>query len=315
MSRVGDATLPIEYDSHGHLISPFYGYWPTQYVCFIYVALFGLATLLHLGQAIRYRTWWLLPTAVLAGVGETIGWGGRLWSSYQPLVQNPFLIQIVCTIVSATPLVGALFISFGRLVVPAGEQYSRLSPRLYGRIFLTVDFIALVVQSAGGGLAATAESASGSKLGSNIMLAGIVFQLIFLVMFAVLAMEYFWRLWKDVPIRPARLQTTSSDSTQYESSPQGPMEKPLKQLAEAICLMTILLLIRAVYRTIELADGWDGKVIQTEIYFDIFDGAMITLAMYTLSLAHPGRLLRDAARLRAWGKIPPGFKQESSSVV
>ena len=62
------------------------------------------------------------------------------------------------------------------------------------------------------------------------------------------------------------------------------------------------------YRTIELIDGFDGKITQTQIYFsqsplplslrgdsphclDIFDGAMIVLAMYTLNLLHPGWLL------------------------
>ncbi len=48
---------------------------------------------LHLLQAVRYRAWWLLPTAVLAALGETLGWSGRLWSSYSPLNQTPFFIQ------------------------------------------------------------------------------------------------------------------------------------------------------------------------------------------------------------------------------
>ena len=39
--------------------------------------------------------WWLLPTAVLCGVGEVLGWSGRLWSAISPLADNPFLIQYV----------------------------------------------------------------------------------------------------------------------------------------------------------------------------------------------------------------------------
>ena len=50
-------------------------------------------TVLHLGQALRYRAWWLVFTAVLAGAGEMAGWGGRLWSTHQPLSQTPFIIQ------------------------------------------------------------------------------------------------------------------------------------------------------------------------------------------------------------------------------
>ena len=54
-----------------------------------------LFSVLHFGQSLRYRAWWLLPTAVLAGVGEVIGWGGRLWSNYAPLNNNAYLIQYV----------------------------------------------------------------------------------------------------------------------------------------------------------------------------------------------------------------------------
>ena len=43
--------------------------------------------------AVWYRMWWLIPTAVLAGMGEVIGWSGRLWSSLNLPLNTPFLIQ------------------------------------------------------------------------------------------------------------------------------------------------------------------------------------------------------------------------------
>jgi hypothetical protein len=48
---------------------------------------------IHLGQAIHYRMRWLLPTAVLAGVAEVLGWSARLWSSKNPPLSTPFTIQ------------------------------------------------------------------------------------------------------------------------------------------------------------------------------------------------------------------------------
>lgn len=90
-------------------LSP-YNYVPTEYVCAIFVALYGLSTgrlisiaianvmmihvpVIHLGQSTYYRMWWLLPTTVLAGVGEVLGWSARLWSSHNPLLHTPFLMQ------------------------------------------------------------------------------------------------------------------------------------------------------------------------------------------------------------------------------
>ncbi len=67
----------------------------------------------------------------------------------------------------------------------------------------------------------------------------------------------------------------------------------------------------AIYRLIELSDGWNGVVISTQWLFsesawaltvinvlgltrcapDVFDAAMVFLAMFILSLLHPGLLL------------------------
>jgi hypothetical protein len=48
---------------------------------------------LHMGQAIKYRMWWMLPTATLAGIMEVFGWSARLWSSQNPKLLTPFEMQ------------------------------------------------------------------------------------------------------------------------------------------------------------------------------------------------------------------------------
>jgi hypothetical protein len=50
---------------------------------------------LHIGQSIYYKAYWLLPTAALAGLAEVIGWSGRLWSAKNPTLIDPFLMQYV----------------------------------------------------------------------------------------------------------------------------------------------------------------------------------------------------------------------------
>ena len=87
------------------------------------------------------------------------------------------------------------------------------------------------------------------------------------------------------------------------------------------------------YRTIELADGWNGKIISTQVLFsafpsklfvntvlmesnsfffaDVLDGAMITLAMYTMNFAHPGLLL---GRIKGLPKIRSKESSDSNIV-
>lgn len=50
---------------------------------------------LHFGQMIRYKLWWLIPTVIFAGLAECLGWSGRLWSSQNAPLDTPFLIQWV----------------------------------------------------------------------------------------------------------------------------------------------------------------------------------------------------------------------------
>jgi hypothetical protein len=103
--------IPADFQPPDPFNSP-YHYLLTRYVTIIYVSLFGLSSgkrrspkqlcapihthaALHLGQAIRSRLWWLLPTIVIAGLGETAGWSGRLWSSINVSNHNAFMLQSV----------------------------------------------------------------------------------------------------------------------------------------------------------------------------------------------------------------------------
>ncbi|KAI0651906.1 RTA1 like protein [Trametes meyenii] len=294
---MGSDGVVIQYDASGHIISPFYGYLPSDPANKTFLILFVVTTLLHLAQATRARTWWLLPTVVLAGIGEILGWAARTWSFYKPLNSDAYLMQTVALVIAPTPLIGALFITFGRLSGRLGLQYSRISPRLYSRIFLTSDCVALLVQAAGGGIAASSDDRNVSRMGSNIMLGGIVFQLVSLSIFCVLMAEYLIRRLRNKPLRKS--VANNSVDTLYDVSEESSIEKPMLYLAIGLCAETLFLYIRGVYRVIELADGWHGKVIQTQSLFIVFDGVMVLVTMLCLNLFHPGQLTNAKPRREA----------------
>ena len=48
---------------------------------------------IHIGQSLFYRTWFMLPTAGFGGVLEIVGWAARLWSNKNVDLSTPFTIQ------------------------------------------------------------------------------------------------------------------------------------------------------------------------------------------------------------------------------
>ena len=94
---------------------------------------------------------------------------------------------------------------------------------------------------------------------------------------------------------------------------------------------------RSVYRLVELSDGWNGRIIETQWLFgmlsirselaaswakrariDVFDGTMIALAMFTLNIFHPGWLLVPEEKAAQWEKhvgLPGGSPAVSKNEV
>ncbi|TDL16187.1 RTA1-domain-containing protein [Rickenella mellea] len=305
MTKDQQLTYENTHDHHGMAPPPNfnvqtdsnYHYIPTKSACIIFFILFGVSGLIHAFQAFYFRMRWLLATAFLACVGETVGWAARYWSSLTyGTPQTPFTMQICTTIIAPTFLLAVYFTLLGRIILTLGPQYSRLSPRLYFRIFLTIDIVCLVVQALGGGWA---SGASDPRPGADMMLGGIILQLVALVTFNILGAEFLWRFHNERPIRDAQPYTPASSSNTIspkinaeKGSPRfNYSSKRLQALVIGVVISNICLIIRGIYRTAELADGFNGRIISTEIYFILFDGAMVAVATLALNIMHPGYLL------------------------
>ncbi|KAG6829095.1 hypothetical protein H0H92_005708 [Tricholoma furcatifolium] len=151
-------------------------------------------------------------------------------------------------------------------------------------IFITCDVISLVIQGTGGGLASV-NAKTNPAPGGHIMLAGIAFQLVIIVLFTCLVTEFSVRYSRNKPIN-------KMGSTESLTIPK-PMSRKLRLMSFGLAFNTTCLFIRAVYRLIELSNGWTGRIIRTQLYFNILDGGMITLAIYTLNIFHPGFFLTE----------------------
>ena len=88
-----------------------YNYVPTEWIAIMFLSFFALSTcmlafllhkslltvelraVIHTVQALYFRLWWLIPSAIFCGFLELTGWSSRLWSSQNPFLDTPFTIQ------------------------------------------------------------------------------------------------------------------------------------------------------------------------------------------------------------------------------
>jgi len=252
-----------------------YGYVPSLAAGIVYCVIFGLSMIAHTFQAIKTRALWNLVFAV-GCLTEVIGWAARSWSSECAYNANAFLMQICTLIIAPTFFTAGIYVILGRMIAIAGPGVSPIGPVWYLWIFCTVDVISLVIQAVGGGSAAVAfnsEPPGNTKVGTNIMVAGIDFQLASVVIFSVLFFLFLYRA-------SAKLHL-----------PAFKDDKNMKLLVLVTSFSILLIVMRSIYRTIELAGGWTGHVIETERYFIALDGAPMAALVIAFNVLHPGVLI------------------------
>lgn len=143
-------------------------------------------------------------------------------------------------------------------------------------LFVTCDVISLILQAVGGGWAASSDFPV-PKAPTNIMVAGIIFQLVSMIIFSLLACDFMYRAWRKKPYqRKVRkvvdepIGETGSGATEGTEGSEGEKFDEVERSAvvrgwwwvmagTAIC--SLMIIVRGVYRSVELVQGWNGYVI------------------------------------------------------
>jgi len=253
-----------------------------------YAAAFGLLLIAQAFLGIRHRTWGFMVGMICGLVLEVVGYVGRIMLHHNPFDFNNFLVYLIPLTIGPAFLTGAIYLCLARIVVVNGTKISRLSPRAISLIFMISDFFSLVLQGAGGGIAATANTGSGSNAGRYIMIAGLAWQ--------VLSLAVYFALWAEFVFRVKRSNENLKDArfTALRES------KKFKLFNYALAIATILIFIRCVYRIVELQGGFTGTVASNQVAFMILEGPMIILAVLVLTILHPGRVFDGSWQDAGW---------------
>ncbi|KAJ5281726.1 hypothetical protein N7478_007098 [Penicillium angulare] len=208
---------------------------------------------------IKWRMWSFGIAVFLGAISEVAGYVGRILLHKNAYSSTGFETQI-CTLTMAPAFwSAAIYLTLKHEVNVLGTKFSPLKPKWYPFIFVSCDLISLSLQGAGGGLAATATTSQGSATGSDVMLAGIVWQVITLTVFGLLSCQFFL-LVKGTP----KYQLSVDAQKLWE-------DRKFWFFWWGVVLAFTTTYVRCVYRIAEMAGGWRNKIMQDETGFIIFE--------------------------------------------
>jgi hypothetical protein len=204
---------------------------------------------------------------------ELIGYIGRTLMHSNPFIDANFIMYLCCLTIGAAFLTASIYLCLSRIVVICSEEAARFKPKIYTFFFIFCDIVSLTLQGAGGGVAATATTVSMNKTGKDLLIAGLVFQVVSLSVFALLCLDLYFRF------RSAALNPTF---TSLRSSIK------FRIFLFALPAATLFIYVRSCFRVSELSQGFHSSLANSEITFMILEGAMVVLATFLLTALHPG---------------------------
>lgn len=263
-----------------------YGYTPALSAAIIFTALFFASSLGHIAQVIMYRQWWLviLPIGTLA---ETAGHVMRIYGNHDDKLRDPYVAMMCLLIITPCLFAAVHFATLGRIMTLFPARFSPVKPVYVTPFFVTVDIASLIIQGIGAGMSGTADSDSDPDLhnGSMIVVAGVALQLAGYLVFDTLFVYFWYHVRKE----------------------NFPLLRRYGTLMYGILASSLLIVLRSIYRVIEMAFGWDGVISSHEWALFVFDATFVWLAVVVLNGIHPGAYL---PKQFSW-KVQPHTDEES----
>ncbi|XMA14633.1 hypothetical protein WAI453_007424 [Rhynchosporium graminicola] len=260
----------------------FVKYQPSLPGNILFLVLIDLLGLAHLILGAWYHTGTVCVAMVLGLAAESTGYVARILLHFNPFYRIYFLIYLIDLTTGPAFFAAAIYLTLGRIVVAYSENISRIKPCTYTIFFIGCDFISLSIQAVGGGIAASYPITKPKMidLGTNILVAGLSFQVASLFAFMACAGEFLWRVKKHPHLRnPEFAELVNS--------------RKLKLFIGAILLATTTLFIRTIFRSVELSEGFGGKLANEDGTFMILDGVMVLIAVICMTIMHPGYAFGD----------------------
>ncbi|PHH55122.1 Protein RTA1 [Ceratocystis fimbriata CBS 114723] len=254
-----------------------YKYDPSFAAAVVFTIGFLLSSLVHAFQIVKTKSWFFIPF-LMGSIFEVIGYACRgIGAKETPdWSMGPFIMQSLLLLLGPTFYAASIYMILGRLItLLEAQEYSLVRPSWLTKFFLVGDIASILLQGMGGGKLANADTASQRSSGENLIVGGLVVQILFFTLFMVVTCLFHMRIKKKPTSAIKRL-----DNTWY-------------RLLLVLYAASFLILVRSLFRMIEYIQGSESVLQTEEIFIYVLDATLMLIASVLLNIFHPSKCFSD----------------------
>ncbi|KAL5000856.1 RTA1 like protein-domain-containing protein [Aspergillus recurvatus] len=260
-----------------------YGYNPSIPAAAIFIVLFGISTGYHLHQLIKARALYFIPF-VVGGVFQILGYLFRILSHNHTNSIPLYALQTVLILLAPALYAASIYMVLGRLIVHLdAQEHSLVRVKWMTKIFVAGDVISFLMQCGGGGLMSS-DDTSTRQTGETITIIGLAVQIIFFGFFLITALVF------HIRINKAPTAISIETKTHWRGNVTA---RNWVTLLLAMYVVSVLILVRSVFRMVEFINGYGGYIMSHEVFIYIFDAVLMVVVMAVLNFWHPSFVIRD----------------------
>lgn len=204
---------------------------------------------------------------------EVVGYVGRAIAkdnTESPLV--PYIMQSILLLIAPALFAASIYMTLGRVIRSVhGEQRSIIRPTRLTRLFVTIEIVSFFAQATGGGFQASKNF--NKETAKNIILTGLVVQISGFGLFAYTALIWHMRM------RRSPTGVAVADSS-----------KRWEKIMIMLYTVSVLIMVRSVFRVIEYVLGADGYLMRHEWPPYVYDALPMLITVGVFAWWYPGRL-------------------------
>lgn len=191
---------------------------------------------------------------------EVIGYAIRITAHDATASLQPYITQISLILLAPVLFAASIYMTLKGIIHKVhGEKYSPVRAQWLSKLFVAGDVLSLLIQCSG---SAIMVNPSQTQLGQNIVVAGLLVQIIIFGLFWVTALVFHKRMRRQSLGGSLPADVRGSERTLY-----------------MLYGVSALIMLRSVFRVVEFVMGNDGYLLSHEWTLYVFDSAPMLIVM------------------------------------